>query len=108
MTEHDDKFIQHTKQIRGCKDELEKHQQLLNELKDFKDMQNKTNERIEDKIKKNKTAAWDDLFKAKDEIANKIEDLERTHEAYVESNSFKQNETKISLKSEITTLREES
>jgi chaperonin cofactor prefoldin len=84
MQEHDDKFSSHSKQIRNCKEELEKHQNVLNELKDFKEYQNKTNDRTEDKIKKNKASAWDDLFKAKDEIANKIEDLERTHEAYMD------------------------
>ena len=54
MQEHDAKFTHHNKKIREIFEELERHQKDLMELKDFKEFQIKTNDKIEDRAKKQK------------------------------------------------------
>ena len=73
-------------------------------MKEFKDIQNKTNDKLDDKIKKNKMSTWDDLLKAKEDLGQRIETVDCNHQEFVEAINVKINEMKISLKTEIETL----
>lgn len=82
--ETDENFKAHYRKLRELKDENEKHQTILSELKDFKEFQVKINDKTDDKIKKNKATSWDDLLKVKDELGTRIEEIDKNHIDFTE------------------------
>ena len=108
MAEHDEKFQSYYRKIRDCIDDLAKHQKLIDVLNDFKDQQLKTNERAEDRIKKNKVQAWEDTVRSKDELNNRIDDIERNQSDYMTNNDIKHSEQRACLRNEIDKLRDEA
>lgn len=56
---------------------LEQHSKLHEDLKVFRESIIRHNEKLESKMNKNRTAAQDDLNKAKDELITRLDDIEK-------------------------------
>ena len=108
MENHDEKFLSHSKKIRANTELLEQHTKAHEDIKLFRESMIRQNEKIENRINKNRTQGQDDLNKVRDELTVRIDDLDKFQQDYSDQNNLKHNEAKLALKQEINTLREET
>jgi len=77
MENHDEKFLSHSKKIRANTELLEQHTKAHEDIKLFRESMIRQNEKIENRINKNRTQGQDDLNKVRDELTVRIDDLDK-------------------------------
>lgn len=102
----DHSFVVTSKKIRDLRDEATSHMMMIKELKDFKEYQTVINAKFDDKIKRNKNQAWDELCKVKDEANLRIDICEKDHNSFADKVSLQMKEMRLNFINDIDQLRE--
>ena len=77
MAAHEEKFTQINKKIRANTDQLDAHSKLHEQAALFRESTIRNQEQIEKNIRQNKRHSGEELNKAKDEIYNRIDELDK-------------------------------
>lgn len=105
--DHEGRMDQIMKKVRISSDEIDKHHKMHEDIKAFREMITKHNDKIEQRIARNKTAAQDELAKLKEENQVRFDDIEKVQQDYSEHNALKHNESKNNLLTQVKQVKED-